>query len=823
MSLKLNRNHYWMCNRYVYLPDGSEGAIRARIHGAAESAFGVELVTLAVPADAMSNPERVRRVLRIYAEEDIYYWLVLAWEGTTAYSLTPEMLRSVLADRFVRDHFVGLFIAEPTWAPSLTHSWDQDDVWPWFDSTHYQIDCRAGGSRRSGPDFVATIVEPLSKPIENPVEAAESFRVAFHRWIDPFLDQLAADEVLTTHSWTGSKCHFYCGYHDVKFAQALEPFDRWSLMPEINNQDYSVVFAISRGLQRAGGGPWGCSSGGVRWKYHQLWLRAQGLAHSSEALDYSRTMDLPGWLFFVPMAASWAEGARLFMKETSEQQITKHPRVRAAVNSARALLANAGAPMEPEIHTALLKGAAYFAADVPGYETGMETEMACGSQYQAGRNTGHYRQEPASIVATFYPRTQGSHEWEDAWISGNPYGSLDVLPSYSSSRTLHRYDRVILVDWNCLDESMHQRLLDYVRQGGQLVIAAAQMLSQREGRIEWAHPDRSAFFRGGDLKELCGVEFSGGSVRCQVMLDGPCLLSQPGAETQPSDSLLYPVGRLAESTDALVSTPQGQAVITHHAVGQGSVLTVLGPSYTAALGHFTQQFFDWLAHENRQVLSYRLRNITPLEARDLIVHRDLGSKRIALCNSWRRYDMTPRVTLRDEALDTLTVEKIDVYDVEGLAASWQSPAKCRDTWETWVTLPVYSLGLVRYEENNEQGFFEFTWRVIRSQNFYATFDNTSATTRRVGPMEIHTTRDRMHREGTQPEEPDVRSWIEARFLECPSGNWNVAVRVCDAEQKEIRSMQYQDHVKEEAALIVPRDVIGDLFGGWFVTLRGSKQ
>ena len=212
-----------------------------------------------------------------------------------------------------------------------------------------------------------------------------------------------------------------------------------------------------------------------------------------------------------------------------------------------------------------------------------------------------------------------------------------------------------------------------------------------------------------------------------------------------------------------------------------------------------------------------------LDTWDAGLHRDLGSKRIALCNSWRRYDMTPRLILCDEAQEASTVEKIDVYDVEGLASSWQSPAKCRDTWETWLTLPVYSLGLVRYEENNEDDVFEFTWRVIRSQNLYATFDNTSATTRRVGPMEIHTTRDRMHHEGTQPEEPDVRSWIEARFLDCPSGNWNVEVRVYDAEHREIRTMQYQSHVKEGAALIVPEDVIGDLFGGWFVTLRGSKQ
>ena len=478
--------------------------------------------------------------------------------------------------------------------------------------------------------------------------------------------------------------------------------------------------------------------------------------------------------------------------------------------------------MDPEIRTALLKGAAYFAADVPGYDNGMAEEITAEVQYRAGRNASTYGAAPASLVATFFPRPRSTREWEDAFLSGNPFGGLDVLQPSTGSELLGRYDRVVMIDWNCLDQEQHGRLLACAAGGGQVVIAAGQLFCQSEGRICWEDPPREAFFRNGDLGELCGVSLAGGSLRSAGRIAGPCLIHELDFEPEDAQLHLYSVDKVAEGADVLVRAPGGEPVVVRHAVGSGSVVTVLGPSYSAALGAFAQGFFNWLARENRGALSYRVDAVTPEEARDLIVYRDTGRRRVALCNYWRRFDMTPRIRLRDAPAATATVERIDVWDVEGLAASWQSPARKREAFETWASLPAHSVGVVRYEDGDDENGFRFTWRAIRTQHFYASFDLTSSTTRRVGPVEVHTTRDAMHEKGTQPEEPDVRCWIDVRILDCPVGRWSVGVEVRDAEGGKVRSKQFDAEVAAGEALVIGPDVAGDLLGGWFVTLSGRR-
>ncbi len=832
---KLDRCEYWMSS-IDGLPHGTEAQIRSHIHLPGTEVFGVRLVVAWITKADISDTEELLRVLRIYADEDIYYWLLLSLSGTMAYSITPDLMEALLADEQVRDHFVGLFMSEPSWTPSLTHGFEFDHALPWFSRTHYCIPNRLGHQLGHGYGFVSgfgaelkpehgAIIEPLPKPIENPVEAMEAFRIAFQRWAKPYLKQLTPDEVLTPMSWAGSKRHFSFGYENTKFAQALFPFSQWAILPEFNNFDSHVAIAEARGLERAGGAPWGTMAGGVRWKYHQLWLRVEGLPHYDDksSISYTSSMDMPGWLMFVPLAASWAEGARIFKGETGEDQLLNNARVRASVRSFRELLEVAGPPMDPEIRTCLLKGAAYFTADVPGYENGMAEEIISDANYQCGRNTGHYEQTPASLVATFFPRNQSNRQWEDALLSGNPWGGFDILPAYVDADVLGRYDRLVMIDWNCLDDEQHQRLLRYVKRGGQLVIAAGQLFSQREGRIAWEDPVRDAMYRDGDLTELCGLTLAGGSVQCTAILEGTCLIQDPMSTLDAGDLSLYVVDRLSDGAETLVQTPDGHPVVVRHSVGQGSVVTVLGPSYSAALGHFSQCFFNWLAEENRSALSYCIDRVTPEESKDLLVYRDLGRKRVALCNYWRRFDMTPRLTLHDKPTDGPTVERIDVYDVEGLAASWQSPAQVRDQWQTWVSLPSHSIGVVRYEPSNDEHTMRFTWRAIRSQHLYATFDNVSSTTRRIGPVEVHTTRDTMSDRGTQPIEPDVRTWIELRVLDCRPGSWDLSVEVRDAHGNLMRTNTKAVKVAAGEPLVLPSDVTGHMFDDWQMNLWARKS
>lgn len=838
-SSKLDRRDYWMTHVDVPPWNAPESDIRKHLYRPGEISWGVRAVTIFADSLDVQDADYILRAMRIYADEGVHYWFLLSFSGSMAYAMTPQLLEILLADEKVRNNFLGLFISEPTWLPSLTHGFEYDHARPWFNKTHYCIPNHLGHQLGHGGGFVSgyatelsadqgAIIEPLPKPIENPVEALEAFRVSFGRWVKPFIDLLGEGEALTSHSWAGSKKHFMGGYDNIKLAQATYPFDRWSTLLEINNFDHSVSFAESRGLARAWGGPWGLMVGGVRWKYHELWRRPEGLPHFPDAssMSYSSSMDMPGWVLFVPAAAGWAEGARMFQHESGEDQLLNNPSVANAVRSLRLLLDNAGPPMDPETHTCLLKGDAYFAGEVPGYENGMAEEAYSEVDYQCGRNTGGYRLTPASLVATFFPRTRSTRQWEDAFLSGNPNGGFDILHAAVDLKLLQRYDRVVMIDWNRLADDQHRGLLGYVKAGGQLVIAAGQLFTQAEGQIKWQDPPCEAFYQGGDLRELCGVKFAGGSQQCNVLLNGDCLVQDPMLENDgPSQVTIYAAEEVLDSAEVLLKTPEGRPVVVRQAVGNGSVITVLGPSYLAAMGDFAQGFFNWIARENRRSLSYRIDQVTGEEEKDLIVSRDLGRQRVALCNYWRRYDMTPRLTLQDEPGDEATVERIDVYDVHGQAASWRSTAQVRRQLCTWVSLPSHSMGIVRYEEPGEQdrNTLAFTWRAIKTQNFYASLDQVSSTTRRVGPVEVLTTRDSMAETGTQPTEASVRSWIDMRVLDCPAGQWRVEIEVCDEKGKMIRTNTLDATVKDGSDLSLGRDVVGYMFGGWTMKLLARQS
>ena len=288
---------------------------------------------------------------------------------------------------------------------------------------------------------------------------------------------------------------------------------------------------------------------------------------------------------------------------------------------------------------------------------------------------------------------------------------------------------------------------------------------------------------------------------------------------------LYEVDEVSKDAEVLLQTPDGKPIVVRQTVGKGSVITVLGPSYLATMGDATQGFFNWLARENRRSLSYLIDQVTDEEEKDLIVSRDLGSQRVALCNYWRRYDMTPRLTLHDELGNKATVERIDVFDVHGPAASWRSTAQVRKRLCTWVSLPSHSMGIVRYDEPGKQDkdTFAFTWRAIKTQNFYATFDQVSSTTRRVGPVQVHTTRDPMAETGTQPTEAAVRSWIEMHVLDCPAGKWRVEIEVCDEKGKVIRTNTMDAMVNNGDGLVLDRDAAGYLFGGWTMKLSATRS
>jgi len=88
----------------------------------------------------------------------------------------------------------------------------------------------------------------------------------------------------------------------------------------------------------------------------------------------------------------------------------------------------------------------------------------------------------------------------EADYSGNPpLGQVDIIPYDTPDDVLASYKLVILLGRNSMDRPMYERLVRYVSQGGQLLLAAAH--------LDEAIVPKGDFvpYNGGDWSELCGV------------------------------------------------------------------------------------------------------------------------------------------------------------------------------------------------------------------------------------------------------------------------------------------------------------------------------
>jgi len=94
------------------------------------------------------------------------------------------------------------------------------------------------------------------------------------------------------------------------------------------------------------------------------------------------------------------------------------------------------------------------------------------------------------------------------WLSGTPFGSIDLVPATTSASVLQPYDLLFLLDWNTMTDDIYQALKSFVEAGGTLVTSLAQ-LSTLETRRHLARMEELNLIRSGDLRDLFGVEVKG--------------------------------------------------------------------------------------------------------------------------------------------------------------------------------------------------------------------------------------------------------------------------------------------------------------------------
>lgn len=87
------------------------------------------------------------------------------------------------------------------------------------------------------------------------------------------------------------------------------------------------------------------------------------------------------------------------------------------------------------------------------------------------------------------------------------YGLYDIVPIEASVEALSRYDYLVFLGWNTMTDEDMDKLTEYVRRGGKLLMSAAHLNYSKERSGEYIAPPADK------LRALFGIEFTGEVVR----------------------------------------------------------------------------------------------------------------------------------------------------------------------------------------------------------------------------------------------------------------------------------------------------------------------
>ncbi len=100
------------------------------------------------------------------------------------------------------------------------------------------------------------------------------------------------------------------------------------------------------------------------------------------------------------------------------------------------------------------------------------------------------------------------HEKTRFFFSGTPYGDFDQVPIEADENYLSKYKLLLLGGWNTMQAEDHQKLKDYVINGGTLFTGIMQFVTDTS-RDFLPDTTNAKLYRDGDLSELCGVKILG--------------------------------------------------------------------------------------------------------------------------------------------------------------------------------------------------------------------------------------------------------------------------------------------------------------------------
>ncbi|MBE2203441.1 MAG: hypothetical protein IAE94_03735 [Chthoniobacterales bacterium] len=165
---------------------------------------------------------------------------------------------------------------------------------------------------------------------------------------------------------------------------------------------------------------------------------------------------------------------------------------------------------QPETTIALIKGN----LDLGG-ESFHPNDAIAGMFTLAEKNPLWYSGQPERgwdvACNVFFPRPPILAPWHNLFLSGSPYGQMDVT-SFANDNVdadflSANYKALLFTGWNTSSEKQYVQLLRYVKSGGILFVSIPH-LSTNNTR-NYASFGVDELVRGGDWSELCGVKVKG--------------------------------------------------------------------------------------------------------------------------------------------------------------------------------------------------------------------------------------------------------------------------------------------------------------------------
>ncbi len=230
------------------------------------------------------------------------------------------------------------------------------------------------------------------------------------------------------------------------------------------------------------------------------------------------------------------------------------------------------------------------------------------------------------------------------FFGGSPYGQVDLVPIDAAPEKLSKYRLLVLPGWNTMTDEIYANLSEYVRNGGHLVLCAAQC-TKHVTRDFLKEKKDFQWYAGGDLTALGGVRVQGvgPEMRKVVWADG----TSCAADSLPGLVLTTTTARV------LAADEDGHPVLVENSIGAGKVWMLTVGEYwgAAALDSFRSLMM------NKLTPALRAGTRVTGESADVDWHvYDCpdGWKRIVFLNTdWTSAGNVKRVVLETDGLKLL--------------------------------------------------------------------------------------------------------------------------------------------------------------------------